>query len=316
MSTVIISCIGNCRFFDTGKPTVNCTDYSIIDPKSSRQFVPIVSRLFKFIHRCGYFDSKFPILFDSNKELINYSDYRPYINFVHVGYQGGPLAVIRRSYRDAIPATAYLMKLLILNNNSDSSYNDGDGDTSPSLFLTGRILRNVNDPKDLVLSGRFVQQNSRVPLRRLPTTDDDKDAVHLQPYWFFESDSWNIMVCPLTLPPSPREQNDELNAYSSEDDASKKTPALSHLKDQQAAVADALRLSIDNLRFRLGNAALSKLDIFLNQPFIPPSKKENDSEDGMALPAAFAAGNPSGGIAALYREIRQTRVFLPAPRAD
>uniref|UniRef100_A0A7S0TBN1 Uncharacterized protein n=1 Tax=Pseudo-nitzschia delicatissima TaxID=44447 RepID=A0A7S0TBN1_9STRA len=182
--------------------------------------------------------------------------------------QKGPLALAGKSIQETLPAVDYLMQRLVLEENTNS---DNDSTNSDSRFLLGRIMRNVKDPNDFVLSGRFLQQRNHL-------SSDETEMIHLQPYWLFESDSWNAMVCPLSL---PRNQ----------------TSGESNSQDEQQAIAEALQIGFDNLRFRLGNAALSKLRIFLHPctTSLPPK--------------AFATGDPSTANS-LYREIRQTKVNL------
>ena len=68
----------------------------------------------------------------------------------------------------------------------------------------------------------------------------------------------------------------------------------------------------DNLRFRMGNAALSNLQLFLHS--LPPSAPNDNTTEAPTLPQqrAFAIGDPtSSAIRDLFREIQQTRVVLP-----
>lgn len=236
--------------------------------------------------------------------------------------QAGPVAVVGKSYNETLPAMEYLMHRLIVTagNNNDgvsSNHNNRDDDdetqvppadvteasvSSPS-FLEGRIMRNVKDPNDVVLSGRFLQQpqtmlnhhhrlvsqqeeSSFCPsnIENNDGDDSDDDVIHLQSYWLFESESWSIMVCPLTIPSLPEQQQQKQQTQS------------------QTAIAEALQVGFDNLRFQLGNAALSQLEIFLHTP-------PNDTIVAPSPPKAFASGDPASTcIQALYREILQTRV--------
>mmetsp|Transcript_10221 Transcript_10221/g.21913 ORF Transcript_10221/g.21913 Transcript_10221/m.21913 type:complete len:355 (+) Transcript_10221:322-1386(+) len=222
--------------------------------------------------------------------------------------QKGPLAVVGRSYRETIPAVDYFLNhRLVLNhdydfqNNNDDNNNDDvnqDNDLLPPV-LTGRITRNVKDPNGVVLSGRFLQQNTSTRRHQCqrqlspPPPNGDCDAnvnanvnvnvnaINLEPYWLFESDRWKIMACPLLAVPS-------LLSWQQQ-------------QQQQSAIAEALKTSIDNLRFRLGNSVLSELDIFLHQPppALPPPNSEQDAATeatataSAIAPTAFVAGDPS-----------------------
>lgn len=245
--------------------------------------------------------------------------------------QAGPVAVVGKSCKDTLPAVEYLMHRLVLTGNNDNNNNnfsmnssnnrDDESQTPPTdftevsssspSFLKGRIMRNVKDPNDVVLSGRFLQQqpqpnhhhhrlvsqqqeSSFCPCTNENTNNDgddsDDDGIHLEPFWLFESESWSIMVCPLTLPSLPKQQQQQI----------------------QTAIVEALQVGFDNLQFRLGNTALSELDIFLHQPpssASPPNSNTNANVIVTPPPKAFASGDPASAcIQTLYREILQTRV--------
>ena len=253
------------------------------------------------------------------------------------------------SHRETIPATAYLMKRLIFddpptNSSSSSSSSNaattastsaaaaGTNNTSSSIvfFLTGRIQRNVKDPNDVVLSGRFFQHQR---LSQQQQMDAAATQFLLSPYWLFESASWNVMVCPLTSPTLQQHQQqhqqrkssitplstvsgDEKSSSSSMTQSSSSSSSSSSMTKQEETstmILEALQTCVDNLRFRLGNLALSELDIFLHPS--PPSLRSPES--------AFATGNSttqapnnhqlqhSAPILAIFEEIRQVRVTLP-----
>eukprot|EP00536_Pseudo-nitzschia_multiseries_P015871 jgi/Psemu1/312512/fgenesh1_kg.968_\ len=84
-------------------------------------------------------------------------------------------------------------------------------------------------------------------------------------------------------------------------------------QQEQASIAEALKTSIDNLRFQLGNNAFSDVDVFLHQPPALPNSRPGPME--MNAPTAFVAGDPSQSgtvISALYDEVRQIRIGHPA----
>ena len=195
--------------------------------------------------------------------------------------QTGPLAVAGKSIKEVLPAVNYLMGILLL---------DGDHTNTAVLpsngrFLNGRIMRNVKDPNDVVLSGRFLQPPT------LQTANETND-LSLNPYWLFESPSWSVVACPLSLSETETADNQS--------------------SEHQDAIAEALQISFDNLRFRMGNAALSNLQIFLHSP--PPPAPNDNTTESPTLPdqRAFAIGDPtSSAIRDLFREIQQTRIVLP-----
>jgi len=205
--------------------------------------------------------------------------------------QVGPLAVVGKSYKETLPAVDFLMRRLVLDRNINREDENNASSSSPLLCLNGSVTRNVKNPNETVFSGRFWQPPQHTSQSNGETGDD---GTYLQPYWLFESDNWNVMACPLTMAPTT----------SPALETTKAPPVQQQqVQQQQTAVAEALQIGFDNLRFRLGNAALSELEVFLHPPPLSPSK---------ALPKAFAIGDPTAaGIRALYEEISQTRVNLP-----
>lgn len=198
--------------------------------------------------------------------------------------QTGPLAVVGKSYRETLPAVEYLMHRLVLNSSEEET---------EAPFLRGRIQRNVKDPNDVLLSGRFFQHQQQTQQQQHPE-ENTTSYYYLQPYWLFESDSWNTLVCPLTIQELP----------------SANTAEAAHV--QQKSIAEALQISLDNLSFELGNSALSELDIFWH----PAPNPKNVTAVAAAPQKAFCAGDPSSeGIVALYRAIRATKVILPSEAA-
>jgi len=199
--------------------------------------------------------------------------------------QTGPVAVAGKSYRETIPAVDYLLQKLVLPNTQNA--NDERQSVGPHS-VSGRILRNVKDPSNVALEGRFFQQTKQIQ-SATPVTETNDFEFHLEPYWMFENESWNILACPLEPPTMHSDTHWEESSMSSS------TTAVND------AIARALRLGLDNFRFRLGNAALSELDIILAPPHAL----------NVSSPKAFAAGNPTAQtIQALYQEIQRTRVVL------
>ena len=195
--------------------------------------------------------------------------------------QTGPLAVVGKSYRETLPAVEYLMHRLVLASEEETE----------APFLRGRIQRNVKDPNDVLLSGRFLQHQQQTQQH---AEENTTSYYYLQPYWLFESDSWNTLVCPLTIQALPSANTAEAAQV------------------QQTSIAEALQISLDNLRFELGNSALSELDVFWH----PAPNPKNAAAVAAAPQKAFCAGDPSSqGIAALYRAIRTTKVVLPPEAA-
>jgi hypothetical protein len=260
--------------------------------------------------------------------------------------QRGPLAVVGLSHRETIPAIAYLMKRLIFDDPSTNSSSNAattattsvaagtnNNNTSSSIvfFLTGRIQKNVKDPNDVILSGRFFQYHRLSQQQQI----DAATQFLLSPYWLFESASWNVMACPLTSPtiqqPSQQHQNQHqqsassmmpLSTVSGDGNSSSMTQSSSSTsssssmtkqEETSTMILEALQMCVDNLRFRLGNLALSELDIFLHPT--PPSLRSPES--------AFATGNSPtrapnnhqlqhpAPILAIFEEIREVRVTLP-----
>jgi hypothetical protein len=81
--------------------------------------------------------------------------------------QAGPIAIAAQTYRQALPAVAWLLQRL---QGVDS--------------VPGRIQTNVKNVQDPGVSGIWTK----------PSNNSDR-----KPYWLFQSETWSVLGCPLLL---------------------------------------------------------------------------------------------------------------------
>jgi hypothetical protein len=193
--------------------------------------------------------------------------------------QRGPVAIVGKSYRDAIPATAWFLQKLVLPL-------DGD-DVNSVVHVTGRIQRNIKDPNDVVLEGKW-RPTSLQGLQEVENT-------HLQPFWLFQSDVWSVMACDLLT-------------------ATKSGPSSPCVADasEPKDILGSLQICLDNFQFQIGSHGLHGLDIFLHNLFDNDTKAKGNDGSKTKHPAwsmAFAAGHPEK-VNPLFQEIRQIAIRL------
>ncbi|KAG7351339.1 hypothetical protein IV203_010699 [Nitzschia inconspicua] len=194
--------------------------------------------------------------------------------------QQGPVAIVGKSYRYTIPATAWLLQKLILTTTS------GENDT-PGI-IQGRIQRNVKDPNDNILEGYWQQAIQH------RSVDEGAIVGHLQPFWLFRSDKWSVMACDL-IPSVDAESSSD--AAFADDNPSK-------MKDN---VLGQLQACIDNLQFRIGSAGLQGIDSFLHHLDENNTNLKQSMQQERAFSMAFAAGHP-GKVNTLFQELSQIAI--------
>lgn len=177
--------------------------------------------------------------------------------------QQAPVAIVGQSYRETIPATAWLLQQLMLPRNSGDSASVG-----------GRIQKNVKDPNDGTLEGRWWQQQKLDDIQ-------ESNGVNLDPYWLFQSISWSVMACDLLTRRRASEP-------ASDDQSSPSSPK---------SILELLQTCIDNLKFRVGWTELQGMDVFFHTL---RTKEMNVLLSSMA----FAAGHPEK-VAVLFEEVQQ-----------
>ena len=100
--------------------------------------------------------------------------------------QMGPLSVISKSVKEAIPALTWLLE------NWDCSDNE----------IEGRIYHDVREGRDSVLSGVF--PCNRTPSQDGSIHDDSSSSLLSQPFWLFQSPSWAVLACKIKIESSDR----------------------------------------------------------------------------------------------------------------
>jgi hypothetical protein len=152
------------------------------------------------------------------------------------------VAIAGQSYHQVVPAVSWILGRLQIE----------------TALLAGRIQRNVKDPQNSGIEGRWHVQK------------DDKSGA-IQPVWLFQSCSsvWSVMACPVAMEVPDGDASKDLNSEQQDrendqnDESSTDYPSMATLKT-----------CVDNLVFRMGN--LNGLDIFTYEH--PPT--------------AFGAGSP------------------------
>lgn len=178
--------------------------------------------------------------------------------------QQGPVAIVGESYRETIPATAWLLQQLV--------FNTVDNDEDSTSTVSGRIQRNVKDPNDTVLEGRW-----ETCAHKRPGADE---SLPMRSFWLFHSPSWKAMAC-------------DLSSSTDNQSPAESTEALG-----------LIRTCIDNLQFRIGSEVLQGIDFFFHSlPGKPFETKQNDNKR-QSWSVAFTAGPPDK-VDLLYRELSQ-----------
>ena len=173
--------------------------------------------------------------------------------------QSGPIGIAGKSYREVIPAAAFLLSkvdfttILFPPNTLSPSSSTSSSSPSSSYSLEGRIQLNVKRIQDLPISGRILLPPPPTTTTITPTL---LPVNGLRPYWLFQSSTWNVLACPLVL-------NEEIQQQQ---------------QQQQQSLLLVLQNCVDNLKFRLGNNVLDDddnggggggVDIFIHEYPIP-----------------------------------------------
>jgi hypothetical protein len=189
--------------------------------------------------------------------------------------QSGPVGIVGKTYREALPAVACFLQQLVLNSSTENEY------SQTPILINGRIQRNVKDPDDVTIEGRWQH-------RALQSFAEGSSKHPLDPYMLFQSHQnfWNVMTCDLEPP----------TASSIAGETADTAPNTTFL--------DLLKTCVDNVTFRLGNNGLRGVDIFFYQ--IPPINAQIQQSTVVSV-AAFAAGHPDQ-VDAVFQEIRQVKL--------
>ena len=152
------------------------------------------------------------------------SDYQVHL-MVPGKNQEGPVNMVGKSYRETVPALAWLKNQLIVNDS-----------------FRGRIHPNVKDLQDQVIEGI------------IPLPGDDNRDKYL-PFWLFQSTTWSVVVCDLF------DNQARVSEDTTDNDA--KDNSQQH-SNEGLDRATALQTCLDNIVFRLGKDSIGKLDIFFD----------------------------------------------------
>jgi hypothetical protein len=241
--------------------------------------------------------------------------------------QCGPVAIVGRTWHDAVPATAYVLQQLDWTtlvrddvgdppdtNSRDgdeysvvtSTTSGGDGWGTRPMLLNGRIQLNVKDPHDSIISGVFLPD----PSTFITPPTSNACFTSLQPWWIFQSSTWTVLACRVTLPGPEVNAHDKLSSSSSSSCPSPWSSA-EHISTRANANTDTdttttttfLQTCVDNVRFRWGNDRFNDLEMFISN--VVGDDNDNHNQiilNGQAI--AFAGGNRTSATI-LFQEIVQ-----------
>lgn len=174
--------------------------------------------------------------------------------------QPGPVSLVAKTYREALPALAWLMEQLQIQEET----------------LGVRFHRNVKDDRDHVVQG------TTMPINSSPRTDARQQAT--TPYWLFQSPAWSVLACNLMA--TLDSDNDGKHHES--------TPVHDSSSLLQGRVT-ALQACWDNMEFQLGKEHVGNLDIFVD-PFFEHSFAVGDPDQAemlrLEIAAAFQSSDP------------------------
>ena len=187
----------------------------------------------------------------------------------------GPVGIAGKTYRDTVPAMAYFLQQLNLSS-----------DNAQELTWNGRIQRNVKNTQDITLEGIWSTQ---------VLVDEGASTFpgnQLLPYWLFRNEIWSVMAC---------------NVLCNESD-----PTLDNEKEHSMSLSTVLQVletCLENLRFRIGNTEIEKIDIFFQQKVAKNVKKNRTTSQASnkSFATAFAAGPPNL-VTVLFHEIAQLKI--------
>lgn len=181
--------------------------------------------------------------------------------------QAGPVAVVGQTYREALPAVAYVLQRL-----KRWERREQQGNTTTTCTIPGRIQRRVQDPNDVVLEGQWCLPPPP-PLRT--TMGFDTPSPLIKTVWIFQSShQWSVMACFVS-------EDDDENSVNDLGKNEKVEP------EKMALATETLQISIDNFKFRMGS--VEGLEMFSHDdPFI-----------------ALASG-PKSQTIALYEEVEKS----------
>ena len=170
----------------------------------------------------------------------------------------GPVSLVAKTYREALPALAFLFKKLIV---------EGP--------IRGRFHRNAKDSRIPVLEGFF-------PRKTPPSINEEESNI--SPFWLFESPGLSVLTCSLLS----NRSGDSTSGTTSDKD---KSSAAADEAVQDRAMA--LQTCLDNIKFRLGKEAVGALDIFLD-PYLEYSFAAGNPKQAERLRQEIVSSFPLG----------------------
>ena len=201
--------------------------------------------------------------------------------------QTGPVAIYGETYRQALPAAAYLLRhvWMIKDQNSTRNSIESPPTTEPSstkITLNGRVF--VNNAQESNPTGHVGKWNySSSSYSAMNQNNKNNDFLAITPYWLFQNPAWSVLTCELQeADDNPDNNNNSDDNEKKEEEKNEKIETASSTgKDHvygtttttaaaaaAAAVASSplerMKICLDNAIFRLGTSRLSQLDFIIH----------------------------------------------------
>ena len=219
--------------------------------------------------------------------------------------QTGPVALFGSTYRQTIPAAAYLMKHIerinrrvILRSLSGTT---GGGSqhqqqrlppgSDEVITIRGRIfVHNAQDPNPVGITGNW---NSSSP----------SSSIREPFYWLFQSSTWNAIACRITTmdPVVDNRDGDNPNIESSSSPttsitAAAETPFSSQTGDgrnNDSLSLETVQTCYENATFRAGQSNVASLDVFVKNDFVSIPGQQNTATDSAEAPSSSLSSSSS-----------------------
>lgn len=197
--------------------------------------------------------------------------------------QTGPVAIYGETYRQALPAAAYLLRhiwMIQYNGNSIESPPPTTESSSTKITLNGRVFANnaqESNPTGLVGIWNYSSSSSSTN-----QDSNNNDFLAITPYWLFQSPAWSVLTCELQEADSvdnnsnndddkdknDEEKNEKIGTASSAEkyqtsDSSTSTGDAS-ASSSTSSPLERMKICLDNAMFRLGTSRLSQLDFIIH----------------------------------------------------
>jgi hypothetical protein len=184
--------------------------------------------------------------------------------------QPGPVSLVAKTYREALPALAYLMEHMQMHHHPQRE---------ETIILGVRFHRNVKDERDHVLEGTIPMPiiNSQQQQQQGSASSNSQRVTI--PYWLFQSPTWSVLACNLLVANLDSDNNNNNNNNDVKHNKSTVRDSSYGLVQDRVTT---LQTCFDNWEFQLGKEHVGKLDIFVD-PFVEYSFAVGDPDQAEML---------------------------------